>query len=399
LSHVRRVLEAEVAAGLFTRGAQVTATLDGRPFVDVAVGDDGIGRPLSTETVFRVYCTIKPLTAVAVAREVDEGRLDLDEPLAERLPGVAAVADGAVTLQHVLHHTAGLHRPTALEVELMPTARRRAHLDAFRRPPGWQVGRRAAYSELLGWHLLGRLLEQVTGQPLREHLRRSLLDPLGLASTWIGMTPAEHRAVLPRLGVNVDMSTTTAFPMVLERGERMCTEVNPAHGGYTTARDLARFYELLHVQLAGGEHPALPTAATLRRFTSSLGPPRLDEVLDRTCEYGLGFMTGLAGHAFGRWCSPSSFGHSGYAGSSLGFADPERGLAVGVIFNGVVDHQSAFVRRPALVRAIYEDLDEASPRAEAVEGERTGGERPGRRRFWQRSTVTGRRTGDVGGTG
>lgn len=396
MSQVRRVLEAEVASGLFTRGAQVTAVVDGQPLVDVAVGDDGTGSPMTTESVFRVYCTIKPVTAVAVAREVEAGRLDLDEPLDGRLPEVAAVADGAVTLQHLLHHTAGLHRPTALEMELMPTARRRAHLDAFRRPPGWQIGRRAAYSELFAWHLLGRLLEQVSGQPLGRHLRQSLLDPLELTSTWIGMTPAEHVAVLPRLGVNVDMSTNTSFPMVLERGERMCTEVNPAHGGYTTAQDLARFYHLLLAQLAGAEHPALPSADTLRLFTSSIGPRRLDEVLGRECEYGLGFMTELAGHAFGRWCSPASFGHSGNVGSSFAFADPDRRLAVGVIFNGLVDHQSAFVRRPALVRAIYEDLEGAVPPPADVEEGPVRDEPRARLRFWRRSPRVGQRA-DPGG--
>lgn len=369
MSEVRRILEAELAHGLFTRGAQVTATVDGAPRVAISIGDDGTGAPITPETVFRVYCTIKPLTAVAVALEVEAGRLDLGEPLDRRLPEVRAVAGGQVTLQHVLNHTAGLHRPMALEVELIPTARRSAHLNAVRPPPGWPIGRRAAYSELFGWHLLGRLLEQVGEQPLREHLRQSVIEPLGLTSTWIGMTPDEHAEVLPRLGVNIDMKTNKAFPMLLERGERMCTEVNPAHGGYTTADDLARFYDLLLAQLAGAAHPGLPSADTLGLFTSSVGGRRFDEVLARECEYGLGFMTDLSSHAFGRWCSASSFGHSGNVGASFAFGDPALGLAVGVIFNGLVDHESAFVRRPALVRAIYDDVAAATARASGQDGD------------------------------
>ena len=187
-------------------------------------------------------------------------------------------------------------------------------------------------------------------------MRDRVLRPLGLHNTWIGMTDAEYDDVFPRLGLTFDLRAHKPFPLLLERGRRMCTEVNPAHGGYTTAGDLARFYGLLLAQLSGAGHAALPAAETLRLFTTSQSPARFDEVLDRECEHGLGFMTGLAGHSFGRWCSPSSFGHSGNVGSSFAFADPEHHLAVAVVYNGITDHESAFVRRPALIRAIYADL-------------------------------------------
>jgi hypothetical protein len=111
-----------------------------------------------------------------------------------------------------------------------------------------------------------------------------------------------------------------------------------------------------------------------------------DEVLDRECEYGLGFMTDLAHHAFGPMCSPSSFGHSGNVGSSFAFADPEHDLAVAVVFNGIVDSESSFLRRPAVVGALYHDLgllggdgDEAEP-AEVEED----APRRGLRRFLRR---------------
>jgi hypothetical protein len=68
-------------------------------------------------------------------------------------------------------------------------------------------------------------------------------------------------------------------------------------------------------------------------------------------------MTNLIDHRFGVECSPESFGHSGNIGSSFAFADPGRNLAVAVIFNGIVDQDSSFLRRPALVHAIYADLE------------------------------------------
>jgi len=95
----------------------------------------------------------------------------------------------------------------------------------------------------------------------------------------------------------------------------------------------------------------------LETFTSPARPAVYDLVLDRECSYGLGFMTDLHQHAFGDLCSGSSFGHSGNVGTSFAFADPERALAVGVVFNGLVGHEAAFLRRRALVNALYEDLD------------------------------------------
>ena len=352
----RAVLSGEVADGFFTKGAQVSIRVGPEEVASLALGSAGTGGPVTPDTVFRVYCTTKPVTALAVAHQLDAGSLELDEPLAEHLPGVAAVADGTVSLRHVLNHTAGVHRPPALQVELLPPQRRAAMADSVPRPPGWRVGRDAAYSEWYGWALLGRLLESVTGEPLREHLRRTVLDPLGLHDTWIGMTDDEHRDVLPRLGINYDLRTMRPVPMLVERGARMCGEVNPAHGGYTTARDLSRLYQAVLAGLAGADEPGLPAVPTLATMTSPARPVVPDAVLGRPCSYGLGFMTELADHVFGRWCSPASFGHSGKVGATFAFADPAHSLAVGVVLNGVVDHESAFVRRPRLIRAVYEDL-------------------------------------------
>jgi hypothetical protein len=196
------------------------------------------------------------------------------------------------------------------------------------------------------------------------------------------MTPHEYRAVLPRLGVNCDMHDLAGLPMLFERSSRVCTETNPAHGGYTTARDLSRFYSRILERLGdayddldagldvvddGERGGGLPSRTTLLEFCSTARPTVFDQVLDRECAYGLGFMTELHQHAFGDHCSIESFGHSGNVGSSFAFADPRRGLAVGVMFNGLVSHEAAFLRRRALVNAMYEDLDayDDETRAEA----------------------------------
>ena len=335
-------------------GAQVVVRRGGERVLCLAEGHDGTGRALTAGSIFRVYCTLKPCIAVLLARLCDDGLLDLDEPL-ERLLGRLPVLDGAVSLRHLLTHTAGLGRPMAFEMEVIPPHERRAVVEGMRRANDFRLGVDAAYSEYAAWQLAGWAIARVTGEPLRTTLR-DWMDALGLHETWIGMTEREFRTERGRIGMNHDHRGSRPLPMGLEPGRRWCTEVNPAHGGYTTIRDLARFYSLLLAQLEGAEHSHLPCAATLAQFCAPARPPVYDRVLDRVCPFGLGFMVSLTDHAFGDVPSSAAFGHSGYAGASFGLADPVLDLVVAATFNGIVDHNQAFQRRTDLLRAIRCDL-------------------------------------------
>src|SRR4051795_12786914 len=151
-------LEYELDVDGFTRGAQLAVERGGRRLLDVAMGEAGTGAPMERDTVFRVYCTIKPFTAIVVAGLVAEGRLDLDARLEPWLPDIGPLSNG-VTLRHLLTHTAGVHRLRGVDLEFVPFARRRAAVASYRRPPGWRVGIDAGYSETMAWHLLGWLAE------------------------------------------------------------------------------------------------------------------------------------------------------------------------------------------------------------------------------------------------
>ena len=346
-----------VESRILTLGVQLVATLNGVMVLDLAAGDNGATGLVTGTTIFRVYCAIKPILAVAIGRAIDDGLLALDEPVARRLPDLGPVRAG-VTVAHVLPHTAGLHQPMAIEMEVLPPETRRQAVARRAPPPGWRSGVDAAYSEYLGWHVLGWALEDATGEPLRQHLRGAVLDPLGLRDTFIGMTNMQYERVRPRLGVNWDLRGPRDLPILLETTPRWCTETNPAHGGYSTARDLAHFYYALLQRLEGAGNRALPSPTRLRQFCSPARPVVYDQVLARQCGYGLGFMTGLSDHAFSTAVSTSSFGHSGFVGSSFAFADPTRSLVVAAIFNGVVDHELAFQRRSVLIQDLYRDIDD-----------------------------------------
>ena len=124
--------------------------------------------------------------------------------------------------------------------------------------------------------------------------------------------------------------------------------VMPATNGIATADGLARFYAALIGETAGpGGRVRLfdPATVELARAEESAGP---DRVLVVNTRFGLGYM--LHGGA-SPFLGPGSFGHPG-RGGTLGFADPETGIAFGYVTNGFGRTVTADPRAQALVRAV-----------------------------------------------
>ena len=199
LGELEARVRADVAEGIFTVGAQVVVHQGDQTLLDLALGQDGLGRPTTNDTRFRVYCTGKPIVSVAVAKLIESGALDLDQPLESILPSYRCL-EGGVTTRHILTHTAGLHVPDGRTVELTAPSERQRLLERQQRPGGWALGRQAAYSEHLGWWVLGALLESITEEPLIDHIRSTILEPLDLRSTTAGDDPRPLRGACARDG-------------------------------------------------------------------------------------------------------------------------------------------------------------------------------------------------------
>jgi CubicO group peptidase (beta-lactamase class C family) len=352
--YLREQTEQKYPTMLMT-GAQVCVIDERGRECSLAFGHAGVS--VHADTMFRVYCSIKPITAIAIAKLVDADVVALDEPLGCILSEVRALRTSNITLRDVLTHRAGLREPSGVQMEMLPPARRAQILfDETEMPADWNSDHQTAYSEALGWAVLGRLIETLTHETLADHLRSSVLDPLGLHDTWIGMPREHYQSNAYRVGLNYDFRhPPKVFPVLMENLERVCCEVNCAYGGYSTATDLARFYARLLVQLRSGSQPCLPAAETLHDFCTATPESRYDVVLQRTCAFGLGFMRQLNTHHFGTYCSELAFGHSGWSGSSFGLADPATGLAIAAITNGLLPDAAAHLSRLNLLRAIHDD--------------------------------------------
>ncbi|MCA5892986.1 beta-lactamase family protein [Isoptericola sp. NEAU-Y5] len=303
-------------------GVQYAVRVEGEVVLDGAwgVADVTTGEPLRTDHLFRVASHSKTFTATVVALLAEAGSLRLDDPFSAHLPELAGAPVGRVTLREALGHTGGVRRDgrDADFWQLGAPFPDRSALVASVVSDGSVFGRgeHFKYSNL-AYGLLGLVVEAVTGSGYGEHLRRALLEPLGLADTVPELDDASRaRAVVGHsaLGVRDDgrlpVSSVTTGALAAATG--VCS----------TARDLVRW---AGAHEDGGALLRPETRRLLQRDESVIDNPHA-----RVRRYGLGFE---AREIEGR----RVVGHSGGFPGQLTrtWADPIGKVAVSVLTNAV----------------------------------------------------------------
>ncbi len=216
--------------------------------------------PMDMRTVFRIASMTKAITAAAAMQLVEAGKLALDQPAGEVVPGLAAPrvlegfdaagrpmlrpARGTVTLRNLLTHTSGFgydvwnadllryHRETGTP------APRTGKLAGLTVPLTFDPGTRWQYGIGIDW--VGRMVEAATGQDLERVFRDRLFAPLGMRDTSFLV----HPDMLPRLAAVHARTQTGLQPLGLEPNPPR--EFFPGGGGlHSTARDYIRFLRML----------------------------------------------------------------------------------------------------------------------------------------------------------
>lgn len=239
----------------------------------------GTGSPVTPDTVFRVGSLTKTFTAVAVLQLWEQGRLDLDAPASRylstfRLRPARPDLEPA-TVRHLLTHTAGIgywRRPSDL---LHPVsgagveARHPKPLAQYYRgglPQEIQPGTKWVYSNH-GFAALGQLVEDVSGQRLRDYLREHVLDPLGMEHTDLALSE--------RVGARL----ATGYVLRRHGLAQVPFRDVPTPGGgglYATAADLARYLGGLLDRGAGVHGRVLQSSSVAQLFAPHYQPdPRL----------------------------------------------------------------------------------------------------------------------------
>jgi len=144
------------------------------------------GLPATTNTIYKLLSVAKVFTALETMRLVEEGRIDLDAPVADYLPGFTIQSrfreSEPITVRSILAHRSGLPRNPCWRVELEPGSRSVPEELVASLADGYQafpIGDRYKYSNM-GLVMLGTIIQQIRGKPFASHMKESLLASAGM---------------------------------------------------------------------------------------------------------------------------------------------------------------------------------------------------------------------------
>jgi hypothetical protein len=142
---------AEIERGIeqdWHSGAQIYASVHGEACADLAIGEARPGVRMTTSTIVEWASATRPITCVAAGILWQRGLLDLDDPVHRHLPEFAAAGKVAVTVRHLLTHTAGL---TSTITDIAPARDLVPDICAAPLAAGWVPGERSAYNSVAMW--------------------------------------------------------------------------------------------------------------------------------------------------------------------------------------------------------------------------------------------------------
>ncbi len=355
------LLDQGIADGLH-RGAQLYVSRHGQALVDAAFGESRLGVAMQPDTLTLWLSAGKPVTAVAIARLHEQGRLRFDDPVCQHLPEFATGGKEAITIAHLLTHTGGFRTADRIPENLGwdETLRRICETPLEEDwIPGWQAG----YHRSASWLVLSEILRRITGNTIDRYTRENIFLPLTMNDSWLGLPREEYERYGERVGLLYLMQHRHPKPHPLWNSPAGATACRPGSNVRGPIRELGRFYEWLLAARTG--RPAVAgilKPENIQFVTTRRTRGLYDQTIHSPVDWGMGFYLHAhqAGdepvpYGYGQHASPDTFGHSG-AQSSCAFADPHDDLAVAWLCNGLPGEPRHQQRAWAINTAIYDDL-------------------------------------------
>ncbi|MEV4250645.1 serine hydrolase domain-containing protein [Streptosporangium canum] len=334
----------ELRAAHHVPGATLAVLVDGA-IHELAGGvlHRGTGVEATTDSVFQLGSIAKIYTATLIMQLADSGDLDLDAPVTNVLPGFAVAdpeATKSITVRRLLSHTSGLTCDFTLDTgrgdDCLAKYVEAAKGVALDCPPGTAV----SYSSL-GYNVLGRIVEVLTGQTWDQALKDRLLTPLGLTHT---MTLPEEalrfRAAMGHLGEpGTDPDPAPAWDL-------MPRSAGPYGRVIASAADVVR---LARMHLSGGLAP--DGTRVLSSETVAAMQRREVDVPDKWTVSADGWGLGWTLYD---WFGVPGFGHDGASIGQYAYLRvvPGADVAIALLTNG----GGARLLYAALLRELLDEL-------------------------------------------
>lgn len=259
-------------------GAALAVAKDGKLVYARGFGwaDPEAGRPVQPRSLFRIASISKPITAAAILRLIEQGKLKLDDlafalldlPMPEDEKRDPRLKD--VTVRHLLHHTGGWDRDKSFD-PLFRSIRIARALGTkppaepeqiirymLGQPLDFDPGSRFAYSNF-GYCVLGRLIERISGRPYEKYVHDEILTPLGVRDMRIGKT----------------LETAPGEVRYFDEKKR----TGPAVLGPDAGKDVPTPYGVWYLEGLDSVGGWIASAPDLVRFGSALSRPQQCKVL------------------------------------------------------------------------------------------------------------------------
>jgi CubicO group peptidase (beta-lactamase class C family) len=306
-------------------------------------------KPVSTDSIFRIYSMTKPVVGVAILLLMEEGKVRLNDPVSKFIPEYkgmkVAVAQQAqpgatpqyypvpasreIIIQDLLTHVSGLgsgdaSRPQLPKIEELGTQTLAAIIPRFAASQlDFQPGSKWGYSGLAAFDTLGRVVEVVSGQSFDQFLRKRLFEPLGMKETFFH--PGEER--WPRVVTSYTRKDGALIKTESPNSLVSKTYFSGGGGLLSTAEDYAQFALML---ANGGQlnGKRLLSPKTVELMASAFVP---DTTAGRSPgrAYGLSVQVVTDPVAAGYRMSAGSYGWDGAAGTHF-WVDPKEQI-VGIM--------------------------------------------------------------------
>ncbi|MEL6704053.1 MAG: serine hydrolase [Bacteroidota bacterium] len=342
-------------------GVAVVVVKDGATLVQrgYGVADVASSRPVDPErTLFRIGSVSKALTALAVTRLIDDGRLAYDDDVSAYVDGIANLSgsDEPVTIEHLLTHTAafdqiGLDRHVwDLDQTLAQRKAQRpslaAYLEAGNLRRTHAAGQRFRY-DTYGITLAGLVLERVTGLPYDQAMRQELFAPLGMERSFVEVDAAHVDDLAVGHGWVDSAYVAQPYEVYV---------TTPASSIDATPADMGRLLEAMTGSGASGQGRLFSPAATRAVLAPQFRP-----------------APGFTGVTHGFWESPGfdlpdgpAIRTVGHGGSMLGYWTsltlyPDANVGVFIVTNRNHEAGGGFVNvgqriNEVIAEAFYDDV-------------------------------------------
>jgi CubicO group peptidase (beta-lactamase class C family) len=374
LAYIRSVMNRHVeekqipgAAGLIARRGKI-AYQEAFGMADVEAG-----KPMRLDTIHRIYSMSKPITSVAVMMLYEEGKFQLNDPVAKYLPEFAkmqvaidekdpqtgkptlktAPAKRAVTVRDLLRHTAGLtygfFSDTLVDQEYrkarilsdLNLAEFVTHLSQI--PLLYEPGTRWHYS--VSVDVLGRLVEVLSGKPFDQFLQERIFTPLDMRDTGFYVpadkkdrfaklySPTKDGKIQPAVICATRQECVEKFPNAVPSYLEPPTLFSGGGGLVSTAYDYLRFCQML---LNKGQYDGKRLLS--RKTVQLMSSDNLGTIpgMGPGAGFGLGFAVSKAPGEAGMMGSPGEYNWGGAAGTRF-WIDPQEEL-IGIFMIQILPH-------------------------------------------------------------